>query len=195
MILGFLTQQTSRFWAQNWLTAMILGCFSPGSCLLAIYPSTEDNKTQAQIILGFHFWFFITMASLLIFRQHLFAYHFFYFAWILKGYWCLDIISVGYYNTRFIHILTYQIPRLSRTFQCQIQGPFQWLHKLLTCEDTAIFQKKCNDWIPVRLWLEIWSICPNSRTFKDLYINSRTFKAWNPNFQIFPGFQGPVWTL
>ena len=30
------------------------------------------------------------------------------------------------------------------------------------------------------------SICPNSRTFKDLYKNSRTFQAWNPNFQI-PG--------
>ena len=31
------------------------------------------------------------------------------------------------------------------------------------------------------------SICPNSRTFKDLYKNSWTFQAWNPNFQI-PGF-------
>ena len=34
----------------------------------------------------------------------------------------------------------------------------------------------------------------HSTTFKDLYKNSRTFQAWNPNFQI-PGFQGPVRTL
>ena len=42
----------------------------------------------------------------------------------------------------------------SRTFQCQIQGPFQWIHKLLTCKDTSIFQK-CEDWISICLWLEI----------------------------------------
>jgi len=29
-------------------------------------------------------------------------------------------------------------------------------------------------------------LCPNSRTFKDLYKNSRTFQAWNPNLKI-PG--------
>ena len=39
----------------------------------------------------------------------------------------------------------------SRTFQCQIQGPFQSIHKLLMRKDTTIFQKKCNDWIPVHL--------------------------------------------
>ena len=49
----------------------------------------------------------------------------------------------------FIHILTSQIPGLSRTFQCQIQGPLQWIHKLLTRKDTPIFRKKCNDWILV----------------------------------------------
>jgi len=57
--------------------------------------------------------------------------------------------------TGFIHIWTSQIPGLSGTFQCKIQGPFQWIHKLLTRRDTPIFRKKCNDWIPVRLWLKI----------------------------------------
>jgi len=75
--------------------------------------------------------------------------------------WC----SLG-----FIHILTSQIPGLSRTFQCQIQGPFQWIHELLMRKETPIFRKKCQ----------------NSRTFKDLYKHSRAFQAWNPNVQM-PG--------
>jgi len=98
----------------------------------------------------------------------------------------------------FIHILTSQIPRLSRTWQCQIQGHFQWIHELLMRKNTPIFHKKCN-WLNscmlmirnIDLYVQIPGLLRTSTKIPGLSRSGiQIFK-----FQDFPGYQGPVQTL
>jgi len=73
----------------------------------------------------------------------------------------------------------FDTPGLSKIFQCQIPWPFQWIHEYLTRKDTPIFRKKRNDWITVRLWLEIY-----------IYMSKfQDFQGPLQKFQDFPGLE------